>query len=169
MILSLFFAAVIQNFSCKYCNMTLFCQHGEIKTIVALFSIIKQITEQLSIHKNCYGKYSIFRSDLENAVPQSLTPLQVAWAVKICPISAYRILTFRPTYPYRLPYVNCIYIAMKAVSLEVLFLSINCFLENRRWVAEQQKYLLHVSEAYFPKSVELIFQRKSCNTGIRPR
>ena len=46
---------------------------------------------------------------------------------------------------------------MKAVSLELLFLSINCFLENRRWVAEQQKYLLHVSEAYFPKSVELIF------------
>ena len=41
----------------------------------------------------------------------------------------------------------------------VPFLSINCLFENRFSVAELQKYLLHVSAAYF------IFQRNSWNTA----
>ena len=51
---------------------------------------------------------------------------------------------------------------MKAVSgTTVLFLLKNCLSENPFSVAEQQKCLLHVSEAY----MYLIFQRKSWNTG----
>ena len=38
------------------------------------------------------------------------------------------------------------YFAMKTVSLELLFLSIDCLVENRFQVADQEKYLLIVSQ-----------------------
>ena len=49
---------------------------------------------------------------------------------------------------------------MKAVFLELLFLSVNYLLENRVRVAEQQKIFTTHLRSLLPKPVELIFQRE---------